>query len=267
MLLASDDWSRNYREDKPGRQGPPWQMGANLYAYATDMRRFGSRFDNSWEEPQDRTALLAVPVIRARYDGAWLTEPALWQAMAAGIHAQVQASLDVTDLDLDALGHPSAQGRFVHLSGVDAITLTDPQLSAIERHARGGGTLLVETVGGRGSFARMVERQIADRLGTAAIQIDRTSSVLTGAGMAGAYDVTVVGYRRRAVELLGVTRRPRLAAFYVEDRAAIFVSREDLTLAALGVRHWEVLGYDCASARRLLTNLLLHSTMASDQRS
>jgi len=258
MLIAGDNWQRHYREDSPDRRAAPWQIAANLYAYVTDMGRLGGRYDTPWR-PVDKPPGRRIPVIRVRYDGRWNHEPALWDMMAGELAARHDVAVDLVDLPLAELDSHAAHGRFVHLAGVDPVVLPDAQIAAITRYARNGGTVLVETVGGQGGFARSIEYQIADHLRRAAVQLDRRSTVLSGQGLPGAYDLAEVGYRHRAVTLLGLRRRSRLASFRFARRDAIFISREDLTLGALGVRHWEIIGYDRPSARRVLINLLLYS--------
>ena len=59
----------------------------------------------------------------------------------------------------------------------------------------------------------------------------------------------------------GLRRRPTLAAIMRDERPAIIISHEDLSLGALGVRHRVINGYRPDSARNLLSNVLLYANM------
>ena len=87
----------------------------------------------------------------------------------------------------------------------------------------------------------------------------RSGPVLDGAdeGLAGGEDNRRVVYRTYSVIHVAPRTTSRLAAFVVNDRPAVIISYEDLSLAVLGVRHWGINGYNTESARRLVSNMLL----------
>lgn len=92
-------------------------------------------------------------------------------------------------------------------------------------------------------------------LQTLAIPLASTDPIIPGRRLKGGYDNRHVRYRRFAVLDMTVRHRPRLAACFVKDRPTVIFSYEDLTLGAMGVARWGILGYTQPSATQLLTNV------------
>lgn len=259
LILVDHDWSANTRSGLRRTGVGPWPLATNLFIYVTDRGRIPGRLASSYEHRTRRPKTGEILIGRLRYDGEWIPEPAAWEQTANRLFNRTGLNVRQVDLELEALAAHRDGPAMAHLTGVDAVTFDDAQLAAIERYARAGGAVLVETVGGRGDFAMSVERQLADRLGTAAVPISKRSTIFSGEGLAGADQIRRVRYRRRATAVLSARSRPRLAAFHFEGRPGVIISREDLTLGMLGMRRWDVLGYDVESSRRLAINLLLWS--------
>ncbi len=256
ILLAERDWASELESPKQPHSDPR-QFMTNLYAHVTNGGRWPGRLSAGWEGRIDRAQTGQVIVARPRHEGRWLPEPPAWSAVGNRLFNRSGLALGVVDVELETLGADAAAPDLVHLVGTNKVRLNDLQLTAIERYARGGGTVLVETVAGRGGFARAVEEQLEKRFHNAAVPVDSKALLLSGDGMEGAYDARQVHYRRRAAAILSARRRPRLAAFHLGDRPAVLISAEDMTMAMLGVRHLDVLGYEVESGRRLAVNLLL----------
>ncbi len=166
-------------------------------------------------------------------------------------------------LDLAEIGKSDV--KLIHLTGVEALTLSDAQAAAIKQYAQRGGTILVEQVGGKGGFAESIKKQLRDVLQAGDnVALPPDHPLISGAGLTGGYDVSQVDYRRYSVlNVTFKTRRPRLAAFYVNNRPAVLISEEDLSLGALDVRYWGINGYSPESALQLLTNIALYANGGS----
>ena len=78
-----------------------------------------------------------------------------------------------------------------------------------------------------------------------------------GDGLDGGTDVTRVTYRSYTQLQGSPGTGPSLAAIFVGERPAVIISARDLSVGALGSRHYRVNGYAPDSARDLLSNLLL----------
>ena len=268
MILLDRDWSASLQSATPGVAKGSWPLATNLFVYVTDRGRIPDRLASSYEQRLRRVTEGQILLGRLRYDGEWLPEPAGWQQIGNRVFNRFGLNVQTVDLELEALSANREGPDLAHLAGVESVKLNELELAAIERYAHGGGTILVETVGGRGDFAVSVEKQLAERFGTAAVPISNRSAVLSGEDIPGAEQIRRVRYRRRATAVLSARSRPRLAAFHLKGRPAVIISREDLTLGVMGVRHWDVLGYDVESARRLAMNLLLwcHAQRAQVER-
>jgi len=135
--------------------------------------------------------------------------------------------------------------------------LTEDEKQAIKSFVEAGGTVLVEGVGGRSEFAGNIAKQLTSVFGAAAARLTSVDPVMTGSAGAAGKSVSRVNYRRFSVINMEIGRSPRLSAINHDGRAAVIVTSEDLSLGALGVRHWGINGYQTESARQILTNIIL----------
>ena len=116
----------------------------------------------------------------------------------------------------------------------------------------------METVKGHGGFARSIEKQLGLTLRLPVMEIPEKDPLATARGLLGGYDVNKAEWRPYAVVKLRTRPRNRLAAFYDRGRAAVIISDEDISLGAMGVTHYDILGYTPKSAKRILTNIALY---------
>lgn len=259
IILSEQDWTGSKRLKANESTDEPGRIATNLFSYVTNRGQGGRRLESAYEHRADHEVAREITIARGRYDGEWLPEPAGWEQVANRLFNKSRIDLRVIDVELIAAAYDLGGPTLLHLTGIKAVSLEPSELAAIERFGRRGGTVLVETVAGRGDFARSVEQQLAERLRTAAVPLDPNSKFLSGGGIDGTYDVRRVKYRRLTAAKISPQRRPRLAAFHFDGQPAIIVSREDLTLGMLGLRHEHVLGYEVDSARNLATNLAICS--------
>jgi len=82
-------------------------------------------------------------------------------------------------------------------------------------------------------------------------------------------EIDKVGYRRAAREALGTSRQPRIRAAKVNERTAVFFSREDLTAGLVGYPCYGCIGYATGtpakpgSAVKLMRNMVLFAQAAA----
>ena len=261
MLLLPRDWGMDFqRDDSPG-DSLPWKLMTNLYAAVTERGVLSNRLVHPGVKRQPRSPVGAVRVVRGTYDGHRCLEPRAWEPLADHLFNVSGRELEIVEKPLESIGE--ARAALVHLSGVDAVELSADQLGALQNFARAGGTVLIETLGGRGMFAPDLQRQLGEFLGQTAAPLTDHSALISGAGLEAGQDCRRVRYRPFSVAEFSAGSRSRLTAFWLEGRPAIVLSHEDLSLGALGLRRWSVHGYAPTSARQLLTNLIL----VADQRS
>lgn len=272
IVLPREDWSYVFQAEEAGR-GDAWDYVTNLYATATDRGQLSNRLDATRPtRDAEREKTATAVVVRAMYDGNADAEPAALESMGVDLFNRTGIEIDVHALPLGQIGEPQGEGEegepifpaLVHLTGTEKVVFTEAQLGAIKSYVEGGGTILLETVGGFGDFADDAGVQLTEALGGTRRWLDGLDPILTGQGLEGGADVSRVAYRAYA-QLQGAPGdRPNLAAIYVGDRPAVILSPRDLSVGALGTRYFKVNGYAPESARKLLGNIVLWAKQQRD---
>ncbi len=261
ILVPEDDWGLDWQ--RGGRNAErAYIAGGNLFLYTSGYRRLEGR--SSLRFPQDPETPKGPAVTVAVTGPDPDLEPRLWEHLRRTLGGAGGADLTVVRQPLESLGEnvqvgdTSVTPDLVHVVGFDDTPLPDAALDALDAYTQAGGTVLIENLGGRGTFASTVENQITGRVGAPSERLSRYEPLFE-AGPKGTADISRVTYRAFSVRNYATDNKPRLVAFRIDDRPAILVSGEDLSLAALGVRHWNLHGYSPDSARQLLTNIVLHA--------
>lgn len=271
ILLATQDYGFDFQADPWESQGPSvaLKVGANVFALATDRGKIASRIEAPPAEPaavsegaEGGAVAASGDALRQRvigrctaFKGQPAPEPWAWELLARHLRQHAGTELRVEAVELEELGQ--CRLPMVHLSGVKGMELTQAQRRAMLDYARAGGTLLVETIGGRGDFASSVEQSLAKDLGYGATPLSLEDAVVSGRGFAGGVDVSQAAMR-------GTTRLERslgpglaVAALRIGGRPAILLTREDLTLGLLGLRRWGIMGYMPEASRDIVSNIVL----------
>ena len=154
---------------------------------------------------------------------------------------------------------PAPTADLLHLTGTATAALTEGELGGVMHFIQQGGTVLVETVGGRGGFAGGVAERLASELGGRVDWLAADHPIYTGRGVLadrGAAELDRVEYRSFSRVQAAASDRPQLRALWLGDRVVAIISEKDLSLGVLGYRGYLVDGYATYSARRLLGNVL-----------
>lgn len=278
ILMPNRDWGLTLQKEQNLTGVVPGQLMTNIYAMVSGRGTLPNRLVREFPEPAaDRGGHPEAWVAQARFgtDGELGNpEPAAWTPIAnllgdkGGLNlqwaetplAEVGAGTLQIDEDDDDDEQEAKDIRLLHLAGgafEEDHELTDAERDAIKTFVEAGGTVLVEGVGGRSEFAANMAKQLANVFGSSESSIIRVDPVISGDAGAAGRSVSKVAYRRFSVVTMDVDTRPRLKAINVDGRAAVIFSSEDLSLGALGVRHWGINGYQPDSARQILINILL----------
>ncbi len=253
ILLSDTDIGKPFQQDTRYEQNDIWKLAMNLFSLASDRGVLTNRLVKVIDDHPGKAGE-TLKVARAQYDGNWNPEPGAWWPIAA--RAATTAQVDIEPIDVKLEDIATTDAKLVHLTGIEPYTLTDDQKAAIAAYVARGGTLLVENVGGRGTFSIEMDKQLRDVFKSPSIPLQNTEALITGANLAGGVNCSAVGYRRHA--LLNMVRNvPRITAFRVNDRPAVLISHEDLSLGSLRARQFGISGYQPESARGLLTNIAL----------
>ncbi|MCC5828183.1 MAG: DUF4159 domain-containing protein [Phycisphaeraceae bacterium] len=294
-------WQADRALLSPDNRSDVGRLSANLFVLATNRGSIPNRVESRLEMRDRRVDVdRKATIVRPRYSGNWLAEPGGWVAVGNWLHNQRgvhlvtsgskwtapaegsipernrgrnQSALAETEgdvIDLSELGESRA--TLAHLTGTAVVELSREELAAIVEYVSNGGTVLVETVGGFGEFAGSVSRQLTEFLRglddhgffpSRPLPLGAESSMISGEGING-FDATAVSFRRYTQYRLNLPDRPRLMALDHDGRPAIIFSEEDLTLGAMGVPRWGVVGYSRQGAKNLLGNIVLTALEARD---
>ena len=257
VMMFDSDVGYQWQADRKN-SGAVWDMGSNLFALATNRGVLSNRLIPPFVSRKKRNVSGEMVVGRAKYDGNWLPEPASWKLLGNPMFNKTGVNIKTADVELSSLS--GATQKFIHLAGTNAYTLKNAEREAIKQYVAGGGTILVETVGGIGDFASNVEKQLAGVFKNPAVPLGSSDALISGEGISGGYDCSRVSWRWRTVQTMAVGSRPRLAAILIDGRPAVIISHEDLSLGMMGLRHWHVMGYSQKSSRQLATNILLSAS-------
>lgn len=259
IVLPDTDWGYEFQAKKPD-DSEAWNYITNIYASATDRGRLTNRLVEPLPLPKAGVKSTGnIDVVRGEYDGNWNAEPLALEVAAVEVLNTAGRQVKIRTAKLSDLGTLKPVPDLVHVTGTESTVLAAAAVAGLTAYVKAGGTVLVESLGGRSSFADEVGAQLAEALAAPRRWLDSFSPVLDGTGIKGAVDATKVRYRMYSVIIGSPQDRPSLAALYVDDRAAVIISPRDLSLGALGSRAYEINGYRPESARNLLHNILLHS--------
>lgn len=285
-VFTAGDWSYDFQAGDPGK-APGWETMINLYAAITDRGQMSNRLIPVLPiRDATREAAGTIEIVRASHAGNWNAEPLALEIAGIDVFNRSGKTLEIAVqplAELEALitasGEASADNQsdedqtaaepgetkpslftgpaLVHLADPGEAKLTEEELAGLKRFVEAGGTVLVETVGGLTGFADDAGTQIAEALGGQRRWLDASHPIISGEGLTGGIDAKRVTYRSYTQTQGAPGDGPSLAAIYLNDRPAVILSPRDLSLGALGSRHYQINGYTPASARALLGNLIL----------
>ena len=238
--------------------GDEWRLIKNIWALTTERGQMRSSIVNKFKN-------LNVPaadgnwisVGQVQYRGNWNPEPSGINPVKIRVRDRAQLDLVNVPFTADTIDRAGRSVELMTLSGVDAYEFKESELKNLLKFVRGGGTIFIENVGGVGRFAESLSSDFARLLDKRMSGIDLDSALMTGKGIDGAYDIKEVKYTPYTVYALKPDAETSLSAFQIDGRPGIIVSELDLSLGAMDVKRWGVLGYHTDTARRLYTNIVL----------
>jgi hypothetical protein len=253
LLIPEADPSRSWQSRSAGTKAEMFGLGANIFLYAVDKKNLMAKGD-TYIVSNDSAIQAAQTLIVARLDVGDNAdpEPAGWTRLAAIMHNDLK-----TDLKVDLVKPEGLAGHKVaSLTGTGKLTLSPAARSAIKQFVDGGGTLIVDAAGGDVEFADAAENELAtifpgakpELLGDASPPFNMPN-----------FKLDKIGWRAFAIDRVGDKRRAKLRGITLGKRTAVFFSREDLSAGIVGEPVDGVLGYDPATATRLMTAMLLYA--------
>lgn len=235
---------------------PTLGLWYNLYAWTTDRGVITTRSQNWIDPPASSEPDLRLTLVRASCADVFTPPPEsmAWLMYAMRLRGRANIELVVEDQPLVAIG--SCTRPLVHLAGTSPHTLTDAQKLAIRDYLQRGGTLLVESVGGRNAFASSIQSQLEPWLDAPALPLSSGAPLYQAQPMLQSPGLTRTPFRAFSVLHHRYPALPRLTAIEYQARPAVLFSQDDLTMGLLGIRRWGINGYRPEAADALVTQLL-----------
>ncbi|MEA2711908.1 MAG: hypothetical protein QOF78_4509 [Phycisphaerales bacterium] len=231
----------------------PFQVGVNLYLYATGKEQFRNRLDTRAIPDPPQGPALTYEIAQVKYDGNWNPEPGAWPRFAKSFQNNTGKRLvlyTATPAELDVQKYMMAV-----MTGANARTPSDEELAPTAKYVRDGGLLLVDACGGSGAFANRIEDWLA-RLDPAAKlePMPPDDEFLKPSPDAGSIDLGPERLRLYATQQLG-PNGARLKTMKLGKGRVIFTPL-DYTSGLMGTNTWGILGYTPEYSEQLATNVV-----------
>jgi hypothetical protein len=255
LLLPDADMARGWQmQQHTGPREEHFQLGTNLFLYAVDKKNLRRRGESFLVKKDEKiTPSRALKVARIVYSGNWDPEPGGWRRLAAVMNNERDVALTVQPVKAGA--GELAKFKVAHLTGTMPFKLEDAQRAEIANFVKGGGLLIVDAAGGSTAFTTAAEAELAAMFPGATEQLKQTIAP-THAILLNDGKPLEVDYRTFARSKLGNVRGPQLRGLSLDGRLAVIYSREDLSVGLVGQPVDGIVGYDPASATRLMANIL-----------
>jgi hypothetical protein len=250
LLMPTGDTARAWQAYDMAKL-PQFQLLANIHLYSVDKTFARVRGETYLLTPRSGvTANRTLKLARIKYPGNWDPEPAGWQRLAVHLLNTERIQLDVQTVELGKGALlPQAFGM-AHLTGTQALKLTEAELAELKSYVDAGGTLLIDAAGGREAFAVSMDETLVKTFG------DSLKELLPAdAGLYRLGGEIAPTYRAFSRSILSGSelKAPRFRASV--GKGNVFFSREDLTVGLVGQPVDGVFGYSPESALDLVTRV------------
>jgi hypothetical protein len=230
MILLNRDPARGWQVQAfggPDRE-PHAQAMANIFLYSVSKQNLRQKGETFIVRPDRSTPERSINLARLEYASNWDPEPGGWRRLGAIMHNTFRTGLKVTPVKLGD-GRLSADYKVAHLTGTGRLMLNEKARDEMKKYVEGGGTLIIDAAGGAPEFGVDAQRMIEEMFGGAMTQLAIDHAIFKSG-----YTITEVEYRPWARKLLGNLRQPRLKAMMVNNRPAVILSAEDLSVGMVG---------------------------------
>ncbi|MBN2584083.1 MAG: DUF4159 domain-containing protein [Planctomycetes bacterium] len=266
LFVSWQDLSCAWNSQAMAKKVPQFQLGGNLYVYATDHRplraRLAERHVMKRKSYMD-TTIQAGP--QSQLTIASLTHGGEWyagrnyrplQMLASSLPEGGPLRLTVADAAAPS-GLGAAGARIARLAGRKGLSLSEAETAALKKFLDDGGLLLAEATMGEAAFDQPF-RSLAASLGLQLKELTAESPLLSGQmGTATGYAIGQVGYKYALrAERIGKPL-PLLYGLYRGDKMVGLYSPFDLSYSQTGFDAWACRGYEDEDALAILTNFLL----------
>jgi hypothetical protein len=256
MLYADEDLSRDWELRDAKARPFPFQLGTNMFIYATGKRDLRNHLVSTYIPPVKDAPGVTYRVARLTYPGNWNPEPAAWQRFARWFQLSTGYGLETVETPIADLKPDTAP--IAHLTGTARYDLTAAQADAIKRYVEAGGVLLVDLCGGTGAFDKGVQSSLYFKAfaGTPPHVMPPDHPMLN-ASASGMDNLSHPVLRPYVIETLGRSSGLGLPEEIAAGKGRVIFTSMDITTGLLGTTTWGILGYDPNYAQSLLKNAIL----------
>ena len=151
--------------------------------------------------------------------------------------------------------------KVAHFTGTTDFNLSDAGRHELTSFVQNGGTLIIDAAGGSTEFAKAAERELVTMFGdpaTAGLSqpLTRDNPIYR----LPEHPITRFDYRKWSRTRLGESNKdPRVCGIVLNNRTAIYYSREDLSAGLVGEPVDGIYGYTPAIATDMMRNILLYA--------
>lgn len=267
MIMPKNDWGMTFQKDeKPNpKKVSAWRDIINIYGVVTDRGELTPRLSSPWVAKAAGPSTGTIKVVIPQWEdpAGKLTEADFYKPMKNYMHNTTGRTLDVQTLPLAELA--SASPALLHMTGVNAISISEAERDAIKAYIDAGGTVLIENFGGTGEFATSVRDQLNPLFPGNEDKVSTRSDIITGRNLPeGSTNNRRVVFRRLVIERSNPDGRLTLRGWEVDKRYPVLLSYEDLSLGMLGAKQYGINGYSVDSSRNLMVNILLDAEKAKN---
>jgi hypothetical protein len=256
MIHSPTDLGAQWQNRLPKARPIPFQIGANVFVYATGKAALRNRLDTPIVPETPGDPLATFTVARVKHAGPWNPEPGAWPRMAKWFRRETNVALDIVPTEPAALRRSVTP--FAHLTTTTPWKPSEKELDSIRNFVREGGMLVLDPCGGSPDLALALHRDIAQAAfpDQTVRDANEKDQFIAGTG-AGMVNLTKPLLRVYAVEQLG-NNLPTLQIMPV-GKGWIVISKLDVVSGLLGTNTWGILGYDPNYAQPLMKNLILYA--------
>ena len=260
MVLLPDDPARAWQMRNEKSRESSYELGANIFLYATDKQggsaRGASYYASASATTQSSTQPASRPARKIQVARLMLgpnpdPEPGGWTRLAKILWRTSKIDLttkDVTPARLSGF-------KIAHLTGTSSFSLDAKSREALKTFVTTGGTLIVDSAGGDSAFADSMQTELEAMFGAGKLELLPPDHPLyTKADL----KLEEPYYRRYALDHVADRKHPQLRAITLNNRLAVFFSREDLSAGLVGEEVDGINGYTPQSATTLMAAMVTY---------
>lgn len=252
MIHSPTDVARRWQAKAATADRPAFELGANLFVYATGMQVPRNRLETLYVgDAPAGSAAQTIPIARLKYAGDWDPEPFAWERERRLFQRETSIALAAKSVEIEKLSNNVAP--FAHLTGTAAVKFSAAQVKALRDYVSAGGVLLIDPCGGSKPFADSIRASlISDPSKATALPADHALLAGRGPGMTAIPKAQVRPYVYKAIG--NKFTAPRVSNV---GKGAILFSDLDLTSGLLGTQTLGIVGYDSTYAHAFVRNAIL----------